>query len=175
MSPPSTLMVPASGRCRLPIMFSSVLLPQPDGPFSATNSPGSIRSDASRTATTRPNCFETPSTTTSAPPAARSRTAWASASSTDEILVPAGAAELLDQRGLAQVAVDPLGQRSRRRTSGLRLRRLAPGGQQRRLVGVRRHLPAFPLLGGLERRLAPQRLGALGDPLGGQVARVRLL
>ena len=83
---PSTAIVPAVGRARQPMIAISVLLPEPEGPISATNSPGSRRSEASPTATTRPNLFDTWSTTTSAPPLARCATTWASASSTCQIL-----------------------------------------------------------------------------------------
>ena len=50
--------------------FSSVLLPQPDGPTIDAKSPGSSSSETSSSATMRPpsNDFVTRSTTTSTPP-----------------------------------------------------------------------------------------------------------
>ena len=65
---PSTEMVPESGRARLPIRLSSVLLPQPDGPVSDTNSPGSSRRLASRTATMRLSASDVVDTTSAPAP-----------------------------------------------------------------------------------------------------------
>ena len=61
---------PELGRSSAPIRFSSVLLPQPDGPVIETSSPGSTRKETSTSAAMRPssNDRETWSTTTSAPP-----------------------------------------------------------------------------------------------------------
>jgi len=41
-SVPPLMIVPESGRSIAPIMCSRVDLPEPDGPVSATNSPGAI-------------------------------------------------------------------------------------------------------------------------------------
>jgi hypothetical protein len=43
---------PRRGRSRQPAMFMNVDLPEPDGPRSATNSPGSTRTDTPRSART---------------------------------------------------------------------------------------------------------------------------
>ena len=51
-SRPSTRTVPPSGRSRRPSRLRSVVLPEPLGPRSATNSPGAIASDTPRTAGT---------------------------------------------------------------------------------------------------------------------------
>src|SRR5438067_13366174 len=65
---PSTSMRPDVGASRAPISDSSVVLPEPDGPVSATNSPGSSVSDTLATATTGPGWTRlTSSTTTRAP------------------------------------------------------------------------------------------------------------
>src|SRR5439155_14111115 len=64
-----TWIEPPSGRSSAPIRLSSVDLPQPDGPVSATNSPGARRSETSSSARIRPpsKLLLTCSTTTSAP------------------------------------------------------------------------------------------------------------
>ena len=56
----SSSIVPASGASKPAIRRSSVVLPQPDGPSSATNSPRSTQSCASSTAWTAPKRFDTP-------------------------------------------------------------------------------------------------------------------
>jgi hypothetical protein len=56
---PATSISPASGSSKPAIRRSSVVLPQPDGPRSATNSPRSMQSRASSTAWTAPYRFET--------------------------------------------------------------------------------------------------------------------
>ena len=50
----SIAMVPAEGGAKPAIMRSVVVLPQPDGPSSETNSPGAISSEKSATASTAP-------------------------------------------------------------------------------------------------------------------------
>ena len=52
--------VPASGASKPAIRRSSVVLPQPDGPSSATISPRSTQSCARSTAWTAPKRFDTP-------------------------------------------------------------------------------------------------------------------
>ena len=49
---PARRYVPLVGRSRQPRMFISVLLPEPDAPMIATNSPASIASDTPRSACT---------------------------------------------------------------------------------------------------------------------------
>src|SRR3954451_13384452 len=56
MSSPSTSTRPAVGRSSAPIIDSSDVLPDPDGPVRATNSPGSSVSETSWTATISPGC-----------------------------------------------------------------------------------------------------------------------
>ena len=46
--------LPAVGRSSAPIRFSSVLLPHPDGPVTATNSPSSTRKETSTSAAMLP-------------------------------------------------------------------------------------------------------------------------
>ncbi len=50
-------------------MRSNVVLPQPDGPSSAKNSPGAMFSDTLSTARTPPKLFDTPAIDKEAPPA----------------------------------------------------------------------------------------------------------
>ena len=59
---PFTSTVPADGGVRSPITRSNVDLPQPDGPISETNSPGSIARSISCSAVTLPfaNVFVSP-------------------------------------------------------------------------------------------------------------------
>jgi hypothetical protein len=59
----------ASGVSSAPIRFSSVLLPDPEAPVSATSSPGSTANEISRSAGTRPSSkdLRTPVTRTAAP------------------------------------------------------------------------------------------------------------
>src|SRR5690348_1361549 len=65
-------MRPLVGASSPPIIASSEVLPEPLGPVSATNSPGSRVSDTSATETIGPGWTrETPSTTTRAPETAR--------------------------------------------------------------------------------------------------------
>jgi hypothetical protein len=52
---PSISIVPAVGRRKPAIMRSVVVLPQPDGPSSETNSPGASARLKSSTAVTAPN------------------------------------------------------------------------------------------------------------------------
>ena len=52
MSSPSRITSPDVGRSRPPSSWSRVLLPEPDGPIRATNSPGVTASETSRTAST---------------------------------------------------------------------------------------------------------------------------
>ena len=54
-------MLPPVGCSKPAIMRSVVVLPQPDGPSIVKNSPSAIGNDASRTASTVPKLFETPS------------------------------------------------------------------------------------------------------------------
>src|SRR5215470_5353878 len=49
---PSTRIAPPLGAMSVATMLRMVLLPQPEGPSSATNSPSSMRKEASSTATT---------------------------------------------------------------------------------------------------------------------------
>ena len=66
---PSKRYVPAVGRSRQPSTFSSVDLPEPDGPTMASESPGSSRRSTSRRATTGgslPNVRPTPASSTTA-------------------------------------------------------------------------------------------------------------
>ena len=60
---------PASGRSSAPIRFNSVLLPDPEGPVSATKAPASNRIETPESAPMRPpsKVLLTSSTTTSAP------------------------------------------------------------------------------------------------------------
>ena len=51
---PSMTIAPASGRTKPAIMFMSVVLPQPDGPTMATNSPSRTVKLTSSTTTRRP-------------------------------------------------------------------------------------------------------------------------
>src|SRR5688572_4747412 len=64
MFTPSTSMLPSVGRSSPPMRLSSVVLPEPEGPMSATKSPrGSSRSSFSSTGTTslpRRYCLATP-------------------------------------------------------------------------------------------------------------------
>src|SRR3954465_6536024 len=61
-------MLPLVGWSRAPISDSRDVLPEPEGPVSATNSPGSIVSETSDTATTGPGCTrDTASAATRAP------------------------------------------------------------------------------------------------------------
>jgi hypothetical protein len=55
-----TLISPASGSSKPAIKRSSVVLPQPDGPKRATNSPRSTHSCVWSTAWTAPKRFATP-------------------------------------------------------------------------------------------------------------------
>src|SRR3990172_11204277 len=55
----SIRMVPRVGRSKPAIMRKVVVLPQPEGPSSTKNSPSSIESVRSLTATVRPNCLRT--------------------------------------------------------------------------------------------------------------------
>ena len=59
-SRPASSIAPAVGSSKPPIIRSVVVLPQPDGPSSATNRPRSISSDSSSTATTSSNRFVRP-------------------------------------------------------------------------------------------------------------------
>ena len=63
-STPSTRIVPASGSSKPPIIRSSVVLPQPEGPSSEKNSPRRIASVTSSTATKSPKRLLTPSIST---------------------------------------------------------------------------------------------------------------
>ena len=67
-SMPPTDTVPAVGRSIAPMRLSSVVLPEPDGPVTATNSPGAIARSTPSSATTRPssNVRVTPAKRTSA-------------------------------------------------------------------------------------------------------------
>ena len=51
-SSPARRSVPEVGRSRQPRMFISVLLPEPDAPITATNSPSSMSSDTPASACT---------------------------------------------------------------------------------------------------------------------------
>ena len=55
MSVPSSRMLPSSGVSKPASMRNKVLLPQPDGPSSAKNSPARISRERLLTATTPPN------------------------------------------------------------------------------------------------------------------------
>jgi hypothetical protein len=48
------VIVPASGRSRLPIRFSSVLFPDPDGPVIVNSSDAATVSETPRSASIRP-------------------------------------------------------------------------------------------------------------------------
>ncbi len=61
MSQPSSRIRPSSGVSKPASIRSSVVLPQPDGPSSAKNSPARISSDSRSTARKPPNCFTTDS------------------------------------------------------------------------------------------------------------------
>src|SRR6185436_1967766 len=50
---PATVISPRSGRSRPPIRFSSVVLPEPDGPISARNSPCATSRSIPRSTSTR--------------------------------------------------------------------------------------------------------------------------
>jgi hypothetical protein len=52
MSHPATTTRPSVGESRAPIMFSSVVLPEPDGPSTTTNSSGRTSNDTSASAIT---------------------------------------------------------------------------------------------------------------------------
>jgi hypothetical protein len=58
-SVPSTRTSPSSGSISRFTIFTSVVLPLPDSPSTATSSPGAIRSDTLRTAQASPYRFET--------------------------------------------------------------------------------------------------------------------
>jgi hypothetical protein len=64
MSVPFTRTVPSVEVSRAPMRFSSVVLPDPDGPSTTTNSPGSTRRSTSSSAVTAtmpsPNRLDTP-------------------------------------------------------------------------------------------------------------------
>ena len=55
---PATAMVPRLGESRPAIIISNVLLPQPDGPSRATNSPALTENELGATAST---CWRVPS------------------------------------------------------------------------------------------------------------------
>ena len=55
--------LPLVGCSKPAIIFSSVVLPQPDGPRSEKNSPRAIAKSARSTATKSPNSLRTPSST----------------------------------------------------------------------------------------------------------------
>src|SRR6188472_172055 len=79
---PSTSTVPELGRSRSPMIESSEVLPEPEGPVSTTNSPGSRASETPSTATIGPGCTRrTSSTTTRAP-----RTSLGSVPDTDLVV-----------------------------------------------------------------------------------------
>src|ERR1700729_4360908 len=63
----STRMLPWVGLSRLPISCSSVVLPEPDRPASATSSPGSTTNPMSSSTSASPYRRQTCSTTTRAP------------------------------------------------------------------------------------------------------------
>ncbi len=65
MSSPSSRMRPSVGVSKPASMRSSVVLPQPDGPSSAKNSPCAMSSDRPSTAVSAPNRFDTASKRTS--------------------------------------------------------------------------------------------------------------
>src|SRR6185437_3063550 len=54
---PSSSTLPRVGRTKPATMFIIVVLPQPDGPITATNSPSAIGYDTSSTTRSRP-CFD---------------------------------------------------------------------------------------------------------------------
>lgn len=60
-SSPSSVTVPLSGVSKPAMMRSSVVLPQPDGPSRAKNSPCPISSETPSSAVTSPNLRVTPS------------------------------------------------------------------------------------------------------------------
>src|SRR5262249_50785178 len=66
----STSTVPDVGRSRSPMIESNDVLPDPDGPVSTTNSPGSKVSETPSTATTGPGCTRRTSRTTTRAPRA---------------------------------------------------------------------------------------------------------
>src|SRR2546429_5007348 len=70
MSLPSTVTVPLSAISNPARIRSAVVLPQPDGPSSATSSPGAISSDRPFSARTAPNDLLTSRRLTGAPPLA---------------------------------------------------------------------------------------------------------
>ena len=70
MSLPSTVTVPLSAVSNPARIRSAVVLPQPDGPSSATSSPGAISSDSPFSARTAPNDRLTSRRLTGAPPLA---------------------------------------------------------------------------------------------------------
>src|SRR6185295_10065852 len=94
MSSPARTISPPSGSTRPATMRSSVVLPQPEGPRSARNSPGAASSD-------------TPSTATTAPKALRSRRTL-SAGATPLTAGDAPAATPGSTRDLAPPALRPL-------------------------------------------------------------------
>jgi hypothetical protein len=55
MSRPATTIRPSVGESSAPIMFSSVVLPHPDGPSTTTNSSAWTSNDTSASATTVPS------------------------------------------------------------------------------------------------------------------------
>src|SRR5262250_2618742 len=67
---PSTVTVPLSAVSNPARIRSAVVLPQPEGPSSATSSPGAISSDSPLSARTVPNDLPTFSRLTGAPPLA---------------------------------------------------------------------------------------------------------
>ena len=70
MSLPSTVTVPLSAVSNPARIRSAVVLPQPEGPSSATSSPGAISSDRPFSARTAPNDRLTSRRLTGAPPLA---------------------------------------------------------------------------------------------------------
>src|SRR3954451_5597896 len=95
---PATVTVPLVGRSKPAISASSDDLPEPDGPVSATSSPGSSVSDTPSTATILPGWTRrTSSTTTRAPPGVaplRPGCTPGSATGTDPVVVVPGATPL---------------------------------------------------------------------------------
>jgi hypothetical protein len=70
MSLPSTVTVPLSAVSNPARIRSAVVLPQPEGPSSATSSPGAMSSDSPSSARTVPNDRRTSCMLTGAPPLA---------------------------------------------------------------------------------------------------------
>ena len=62
-STPSSITLPLVGCSKPAIIFSRVVLPQPDGPRSEKNSPRAIAKSARSTAMKSPNSLRTPSST----------------------------------------------------------------------------------------------------------------